>query len=251
MRVILSMRSPFEPWLEGSQPLPSRFYAERVEDFVTDEWSCWVAPAKRVSLHLADTLEWLSLANSRTRTQAYLATAAKVVSGLEGAWLDGWERAQLRESGLIPPSLCYPIYLITCEDEASERIVYVGKTSVSNRFSGGHAAALKLHAPEYANQSKWIYQCDVWFLHRQDYLCLEWLDPVTTAEAVLDGVESQLIFDLQPALNTAKRKKLTTTTPLVIHMQNMVSESRLPQDHFVYPPATSSVTDGGSTNAKT
>jgi hypothetical protein len=232
------MESPLEGWIAGKQKLPSRFYAGKAPDNITQNTLCWVSPEKRVPLHLAGTLNWLSLAESRSATRDFLRKAYKIVLTEKGDPLEHEDRWDLEDAGLKPPSLCFPIYLITCEDMANqtapETVMYVGQTKVSNRFAGGHNAALKLHDPKYAGFRKWVYQCSVCFSN-DEYIFLEWIYPPRTAQMILDDVESILIFALQPELNSAKRKRFASKTPLSIQLQKMLPESRLP-DQALYSP---------------
>lgn len=232
--------SPLRAWLLGHQPLPSRFYMENSADSITEDWLCWVSPTIKAPLAKAMELDWISLSESRYVTREYLKKASKIVQGLEGGWLDGWEREQMEMVGPVPPPTCFPIYLITCEDDESERIVYVGQTTTNNRFAGGHAAALKLHAQMYMRHHKWVYQCSVCLLPPESldrtYLYLEWIYPAKIAADILNDVESHMIFDLQPELNTSRRRKHAAKIPLSIHMQPNVVDSRL-KDLFFYGPA--------------
>ena len=118
------------------------------------------------------------------------------------------------------PSL--PIYLITCTEDENEELVYVGKTENTSRFTGGHSAALKLHAPEYANKEKRIYRSTVWFHNDDEYISLDWVQPQQLAVELLDSVESHLIYSFQPKLNTAKKKKKYAKWDFYIHIQNFL-----------------------------
>jgi c-di-AMP phosphodiesterase-like protein len=104
--------------------------------------------------------------------------------------------------------------------------VYVGKTTVSNRFQGGHLAALRLHHHNYANASKTLYRCSVTVLIGDDHVALEWVDPFITAAAILDNVESQLIYKFQPRLNTLKRRQNRAKHKATLHIQNTIDEGR-------------------------
>lgn len=130
-----------------------------------------------------------------------------LVNSLGGS-LDRWKQEEiLTKLGEAPlPSL--PIYLISCGDGDDEELVYVGKTKNTSRFYGGHSAALKLHAPEFQSKSKHIYRCTTWFFIDNEYISLDWIQPEQVALDILDSIESQLIYWLQPPLNTHKKREI-------------------------------------------
>ena len=70
--------------------------------------------------------------------------------------------------------------------------MYVGKTSAkTHRFSGGHSAALKLHAPEYEGVfQKYIDLGTVVFLdHTKQYMPLEFIQPLEDSKKLLSNLE--------------------------------------------------------------
>ena len=66
-------------------------------------------------------------------------------------------------------------------------------------------------------------------------LSLEFVTPLTDAEKLLRSIEAQLIYELQPALNTQHRKRYNAAKPLMLHIQNFSSD--LMNDRFLYEQA--------------
>jgi hypothetical protein len=206
--------------LEGTELLPKRFHSVVEADNSEKSWAISVALDEVLPLHQAATANWQSLRKSRELTSSYLTAADNLIDGLWGGRLDQEECSMIRDALGEPPTFCLPIYVVTIRNEQSEEVIYVGKTTSSTRFSGGHHVALKLHAPEFSNFSKQIYRCSVLLYLRDEYLALEWLDSDNVAEGVLDLTESVLIYALQPKLNSAKLKSPRTNKPIHIHVQN-------------------------------
>jgi len=167
-------------------------------------------------------MQWLSLKDARSLTNNYLEEASDLINGLEGGWLDCEEQEWILEEIGGPPIPSLPIYLISCKTHESETLVYVGKTKNTSRFSGGHAAALKLHELKYAGMEKFVYRATAWFYLDDEYIALDWIEPEAIALDLLDSIESQLIFYLQPELNTSKKKKNCTRWDFGIHIQNFL-----------------------------
>jgi hypothetical protein len=183
---------------------------------------------------MADSLMWRGLKESRQITDEYLSEASDLISGLSGGWLDSEEREMILSQLGNPPEPCLPIYIITIGDRGSERVVYVGKSKTNSRFNGGHAAALKLHAPSYQNLRKRIYRCSLWFHDSRDYIALEWMKPESLALEFLDSIESQLIFHFKPELNTLKKSNYCATKPVCFHIQNLAGR-RFIDDEIIFP----------------
>lgn len=212
--------SPLFGWLAGSELLPKRFHSKDEADDLETSWSLSVALDAVVPLHEVVKAEWQSLRKSRELTESYLSAANRIIDGLWGGRLDAEERSMVCDELGEPPTFCMPIYIVTIRNESHEEVVYVGKTTSATRFIGGHAAAIKLHAPEFSNFSKHVYLCSVILRVRNEYVALEWLDSDNVAEGVLDITESLLIYALQPRLNSAKRKPPQGRKPIHIHVQN-------------------------------
>lgn len=219
--------SPLFGWLAGIELLPKRFHSVVEADNSETSWAVSVALDEVLPLHEAANANWQSLRRSRELTSSYLSGADHLIDGLWGGRLDHEESSMVREALGEPPSFCLPIYIVTVRDAQLEEVVYVGKTTSSTRFSGGHHIALKLHAPEYSGFAKQIYRCSVLLYLRNEYLALEWLDSDRVAESVLDLTESVLIYALQPRLNSAKLKPPRTSKPIHIHVQNYAGTSIL------------------------
>lgn len=214
------MFNPLEGWLSRKHPIPNRFYTQGIVDAPNSKWNAWLSIEECSLLHKVNSMNWLSLRQARIQTAHYLDSAAELIGGLEGGWLDREEQLLLiNQLGAIPlPSL--PIYLISCGEGNDEQLVYVGKTKNTSRFSGGHAVALKLHAPKYQSMPKRVYRSTIWFYFNEEYISLDWIQPEKLALKILDSIESQLIYSLQPALNTHKKKANLALWDFRIHIQN-------------------------------
>lgn len=150
-------KSPLSGWLSRRHPLPVRFYSKTNDDIPDPEkWNVWLAVEEVCLFHEVVNMKWVSLKDSIKKTNEYLSKADKLISGLDGAWLDGEEELMIKEDIGQPPLHCLPIYIITCEENNVEKIMYVGMTKSTSRFSGGHTVATKLHNPIYNNKKKSI-----------------------------------------------------------------------------------------------
>lgn len=193
---------PLGAWLSRKKPLPKRFLDENFVDRPDCSWNVWLSIEEISPLHLVSKMNWIGMLEARAMTEKYLADADDLITGLVG-WLDGEEREEILETLGEPPSPSLPIYLISCCDKNGEEVVYIGKTKNTNRFSGGHRAALALHDPKFSNKEKKIYRATVWFYDGLDHICLDWIKPECLALELLASIERQLIYGFKPPLNTA------------------------------------------------
>lgn len=226
---------PLSVWIKATHPLPKRFLLQNYADRFDERWLCWVVMEEVSELHEVNKLNWVSLSASRVKTKEYISKTATVVGEIDDdRWLEKEEGFWIKEELGNPPYPCLPIYIITVDSGEKERVVYVGKTKSASRFTGGHSAALKLHAPKYDGLKKSIYRCSIWFDIEDEYVAIDWIEPETLALDIFDSVESQLIYNLQPELNVDKRTKITGKHQLDrIHIQNM-STTEILNDHFIY-----------------
>jgi len=157
------MLSPLSGWINRNHNIPIRFYSntEIIDSPDCESWSVWVSLEESALIHKATDMNWLSLKDSIESTNDYLEKSSDLICGLDGGSLDGEEELMIKEQMGLPPIPCLPIYIITCEDNGIEKIVYIGKTSSDSRFIGGHTAALKLHNPIYNNKIKRIYRYSI------------------------------------------------------------------------------------------
>lgn len=236
MDKLIKCKSPFSPWLDRKQPLSNRFIEEDYVDPIPEKganWDCFLALEECWPLYIANELKWESLDKSIQETDVFLDNASELISGLGGGWLDSEEKYMIESSeDCVPPTPCLPIYIVTIKNETEERVVYIGKTSASNRFSNGHSVALKLHNPKYNGFEKRLYRCSVWFNINNEYACLEWLKPNTIPSKVLDSIESHLIWCAQPELNIGKKNRNYSKWCFFIHIQNFTGKSSLLNDVF-------------------
>ena len=217
------MFNPLAGWIERRHPIPVRFYTSGVVDKPNRDWNVWLSIEEVAPLHEVSNMQWLSLREARSITKHYLEEASELINGLEGGWLDREEQERILQDIGSPPIPSLPIYLISCKGADYEDLVYVGKTKNISRFSGGHAAALKLHDPKYAGMEKLIYRATAWFYLNNEYIALDWIEPESTALDLLDNIESQLIFYMKPELNTSKRNNNCARWDVGIHIQNLLA----------------------------
>jgi len=226
--------SPLSAWINRNHPLPERFYQETFEDIPDEEnWSVWVSLEETCLLHDVGQLNWLSLKDSIKITHEYLETCGELITGLEGAWLDGEEQIMILEEIGEPPIPCLPIYMIAIKNDREEKIVYIGKTKSDSRFNGGHTTAIKLHHPKYKDYEKIIYRCSIWFHFNDEYIVLDWVKPESLGLKLLDSIESQMIFDIKPELNVNKVRKNYANWEFTIHIQNLINGGFM-NDYFIW-----------------
>lgn len=227
-------KGPLEKWLSKKMRLPRHLYDSQCNlTPPNDEWRTWITFEVGAPLHEAGTIPWSDFKKTRKETEDYLSKASILIDGLEAAWLDTYESELIVQELGPPPPPCLNIYIITLKDDHSESVAYVGKTTSDNRFKGGHLAALKLHDPIYKGYEKRIYGYSIWFYVDDQYLPLEWLPSISLAESILDDIESQIIFDLNPPLNTHKRQSNLSALPLLIQVQNDYN-LKLLDSHFFF-----------------
>lgn len=226
--------SPLYGWVNKKAALPRRYSMapdedeQPVADASANEWSVSVALDEAVPLYSIAEAKWQSLAQTRRATDTYLKEAEVLIDGLWGGWLDSEERDLIISTLGEPPAFCLPIYVVSVGQGKDERVVYIGKTSSSTRFSNGHSVGLKLHHPEYTQLVKTVYRCSVLLHVHNEYVALEWVEPDVLAAKILDQVESVLIYALQPELNIAKRcRKPKVDKPIEIHIQNFTQSKLL------------------------
>jgi len=216
------LQKPLGAWVNRNLPISSRFYEPNHIDEPKDDWSVWLSIEEVAPLHLVMDMNWQSLKDSRLLTKQYLERVSDLISGLEGGWLDGEEQEWIKEELGDPPNPSLPIYLVTCCDGNDEKVVYVGKTKNTSRFSGGHAVALKLQNPAYNHFTKKIYRAGIWFHDDDEYIALDWIQPAGLSFDLLDSIESHLIYQLQPELNTSKKGKPCSKWDFYMHIQNFL-----------------------------
>jgi len=164
-----------------------------------------------------------------------------LISADTPGWIDSEEAIMIREELGEPPTLCYPLYLISVGDDSEERVVYVGKTSATQpRFRQGHAALTKLLHPKYDGMSKRVYFGSVVLLSNDvEYFPLEWVRPLEMAKQLLSSIEAQVIYHFMPELNThhVYHDNVKWKFPS-LHIQNFTNVTEFLDDEFVWAPAT-------------
>jgi len=228
------MDYPLSAWLARTHPIPERFYKPGARDLIAENWLAWVVIESCHNLYEAAELDWLGLRQAREQTKRFVADVSNLVGDLSCGWLDREEIQWIKEALSAAPKACLPIYFITVRaKDDQEELVYVGRTKSSKRFAGGHAIAMKLLNPAFDSFTKHIYRCSVYLSNRNESLALEWLEPMSVAEEILDSIESQLIYGLKPLFNAHKTKTYAARYPIVIHIQNASSNEEGRMDGFL------------------
>ena|ERR1043165_2267160 len=218
------MTTQLDAWLDRHFPLPKRFQIDSPKNTASGHWLVWVGIEEKMPLHQVRNAIWESLRENTSRTLNYVKDAIDILGSDQVEEEDDKKMVIDRLGSPPPPSR--PIYIITTREAANESIVYVGKTTGANRFSGGHSVALKLTDPKYNNCEKLVYRCSVTIPVGDDHVSLEWIDPIDIAERILDDVESHLIYEFKPPLNYDKKKRNLATHQTRIHIQNVVEGLR-------------------------
>ena len=204
------------------------------EDHVWQDF--WVGLDSSVMLHEAAEFPLIPFEKARTDCFTYLENACGILGKGKPGWSPSKEAsAEVTERLGSPPFNAYTIYLITTstQENNDETVVYVGKTnSQSHRFRGGHAAISKLHAPEYEGMQKRVYfGCLIGINDDDNYVPIDWLVEENGRDKVLANIEHQLIFNLQPALNSEGKGKCLAEVRVPVHVQNL-TDSGLRDFHF-------------------
>ncbi|WP_280149097.1 hypothetical protein [Bacillus safensis] len=218
----------------GYLPILDRY---RLKD-INYEFSCFIGIDVCFSLHKVLEMKAQSLEVTWNKINDYVTNAFSIITDEYCEDLEIEETDKLRDVDReiiheielqlkTPPTACYPIYFITVGDGIEERLVYVGKTSSKkHRFSGGHSAALKLHAPKYEGLSKHIYFGTVVFLDdKKNYMPLEFIQPFEDAKNLLSNLEAGLIYDLKPELNSTYIKNIHACFDMLVNIENHSSRS--------------------------
>lgn len=219
----------------GYLPILDRF---RLED-INFEFGCFIGIDVCFPLHKVLEMKAQSLEVTWKKVNEYVDDAFLIILeeynedlGIEeGEKLRDVDKEIIREIKdqiKTPPKACYPIYIITVGDDSEERVVYIGKTTSSNhRFSGGHSAALKLHAPEYEGIVKHIYFGTVTFQDNdKEYMPLEFIQPYEVAGELLNNLEAGLIFNLKPELNRTHLNRNNTRYDMIVEIENYSSRPK-------------------------
>ena len=229
----LGSPSPLEAWLQRATPLDSfHVPSERQPDL---DSGCWISIEMIAALHEAATIPPQSLRASWFANKEYVSESLRIIDSDEPLWIDRDEAEMIREALGPPPPNCCPIYFISARDGATERLVYIGKTSArTQRFRAGHSAITQLHDPKYAGMTKRLLLARVLFTGVRDYLPIEFVAPLSRAESLLTSIESQLIFELQPELNVAARRFYRPASPMMITIANHIPGESFLRDRTLF-----------------
>lgn len=226
------MFNQLHAWLDRRHPLPARFEASPPADTLGQNWLTFLSIEEEIPFHKIAVASWKSISETADATKRYLAGVRHTLGGtLEIEDKDDKAAVLLRNGP--PPLNALPIYLVSLRLAGHhERVVYVGKTKAASRFGGGHAVAIKLLDPKYRDYEKIVYRCSV-TISTNEWILLEWINPASTGEKMLDDVESQLIYNFQPIFNTQKKKRSCAKKPTVIHIQNAIDAAGFLHDHII------------------
>lgn len=209
------------------------------------QYGLFLAIQTKNLLHEAIDIPAQSIEKSWRETQKYI---EEMIEYLEVEWqeetkitdcyyeffMDNEVEYCLYEELGSPPVECCPIYLITVEDNESEKIVYIGRLLRSQIASRGHLAALKLHHPDYNKLEKKIYFANVMLLGKsKEYIPLEYVHPLEKAEYILSEIEASLIFYFKPVLNTQHKLKENYEISSQIHIQNFLDNNGFLNNRFI------------------
>lgn len=239
-RAVEGTLSSLSGWLERRHSSVPFIDETKVNLFL--EYGGFISLDAKIPLYESVDLPAQALKHSWNSTRSYVSRALEIIDDDHPGWLDKEEVKMIIDELGYPPPQCYPIYFISVGKGDDEKLVYVGKTSSSsNRFAGGHAAITKLHRPEYVNLDKTIYLgCVMLLSDKKEYVPLEFVSPLEIANKVLESVEYQLIYNLQPILNVKGKKRNKSKMPFLIHIQNFTlklsdDESNFLNDKFILP----------------
>lgn len=213
----------------GYLPILDRY---RLKD-INSEFGCFIALDVCLPLYKVLEMDSQSLEDTWGNVNDYVSDAFRIIMDEYREELGISEEDKLRDvdkeiineikSQLqTPPAACYPLYFISVGDGDNEKLVYIGKTSArTHRFSGGHSAALKLHAPKYEGLSKHIYFGTVVFLDNdKNYMPLEFIQPLEDAKNLLSNLEAGLIYNLKPELNSTYVNKNYALFDMYVNFEN-------------------------------
>ncbi|WP_200411017.1 hypothetical protein [Virgibacillus salexigens] len=226
----------------GYLPILDRY---RIED-INSEYGCFIGIDVCLPLYKVLNMEAQSLEGTWNEVNDYVAKAFQIITDEYSEELGIEEEERLRDVDReiireiehqlkTPPAACYPLYFISAGDDKDEKLVYVGKTSSKiHRFSVGHSAALKLHAPEYDGLSKHIYFGTAVFLDdEKNYMPLEFIQPYKEAKSLLRNLEAGLIYNLMPELNTVYLNKNYAHMDMFVNIENHSRRQHLRRQHLL------------------
>lgn len=226
-------------WLERKSPLPA--FVDIQEQPPNVEFGGGIALDIALPAHEAHKAPANSLESSWNDVHKYVQKALALIEADVPGWLDSEEAFMIKDELGEPPTLCYPLYLMSVGDDSEERVVYVGKTSSrQGRFRQGHAALTKLLHPNYDGMSKRVYFGSIVLLSdTKDYYPLEWVRPLEFAKQLLSSIEAQVIYHFAPELNTHHiyHDNVRWKFPSLL-VQNFTDETDFLDDEFVLAPTT-------------
>ena len=226
--------SGLDMWLSRRSPLMGFEMPNRIP---LQDTTCWVSINTSTCLHQAGEIRAQSLHEGWSDVQKYMEAALALLGADEPGWLSREDAWEIENELGVPPLVTNPMYFMSVKNQVEERLVYVGKTSLTrSRFSGGHAAITKLHDPRFNGFEKKLYLASLMFHDDFDYLPIEYIREIDRAEKLLSSIEAQIIYDLQPELNTSHRKSFGSHWPIQVMFENSVNGSTFLKGMSSYGP---------------
>jgi len=197
----------------------------------------WISLDTVVEAHTIRNLSAQSFEQAWQTCQDWVARCHQIMGARISNWLDKEQRQAILEDVGPPPNPCYPIYIFSLGEGSTESAVYVGRTSARHgRFAGGHAACTKLLHPRYDGYRKRVYLGCVSLVNpKGGYLPLEWVQPLHEAQRLLESIEAQLIYSLQPKFNVQAKKRSRASSAFVIQIQNFTGQTNFMNDRTSFP----------------
>jgi hypothetical protein len=217
-------------WLNGIDPLGHLIVEPRDVFKFGGERLFWLRIGKPIPAHTVHEERHLPLLQIPSEQLKYLYSALRLLDyhpSMKSHYL--WEHISHEKRAYIlqqlgpPPPPSRPIYFITTQANEQHEILYVGKTTNTNRrFSGGHLALTKLLNPTYDGQRKCIFFCEIHFGVPENYgtASIDFVTGAAVQNRFVVGIESLLINAYTPILNkiasNASRPPLPTKIDLTV-----------------------------------
>lgn len=229
------------PWLKGNESItPRNFYMKNKPNF---ELGAFLGIDEYIDLYKVYKFDSGNLEESWLKTREYINRAYSIINEnvdelLENdevdISLDNEQKYMILKELGNPPLCSYNIYIITIYNDKEEIVVYIGKTdSKKSRFKNGHLAALKLHNPKYEGYKKRVYFGTIMFLSERKFVPLEYITPLEYARTLLNYIESILIKNFKPELNTLLIDSKIDIPKIQIHIQNFTDATPFLNDIFI------------------
>ncbi|SFH76888.1 hypothetical protein [Halpernia frigidisoli] len=212
--------SYLDAWLNGHEMIPH--YDDLIKsepDYCT---GFWINVVDEIPLHKINDEKILGFADSFDKNRTYYYKAIKIAHRYESTSLDHEDIYNIREALGDAPNISYPIYIICIKKDENREIVYIGKSSSNiSRFRGGHNTAIKLLDPKFDGYEKTIILCNIILYTTNDYyLPLEFIKEKKLGLEILEDIESRMIDEFKPQLNSQKMNGIKTKHEFDLRIEN-------------------------------